>query len=85
MPHIDEIELEQLLDKTLPLLRIPLVKAHLLHCKQCQEKLEAIRKEKEDFRNLLPQLNRLNDADRQSEVTTMQTVSNIFTSKPAKS
>ncbi len=81
MSHIDEIELEQLLDGNLPLVRNLVVRAHLTTCKECQAKLEELRKTNEELRKMAPVLQKLNEADRQSEASTMGVVTQMFSHK----
>ncbi len=85
MSHIDDIELEQLLDSNLSLVRSVVVRAHLASCKECQAKLEELRKTNEELRKMAPILQKLNEADRQSEATTMGVVSQMFTQVPEDS
>lgn len=67
MGHIEETELEQLLDGTLPFLRTRLLKLHLAYCPECAERMERIRLEKEEFDRMVVVLHRLEEADKQSE------------------
>lgn len=85
MSHIDEIELDQLLDGNLSLVRSVVVRAHLASCKKCQARLEELRKSNEEFRRMAPILQKLNEADRQSEATTMEAVTQMFSHEPKDS
>lgn len=67
MGHIEETELEQLLDDTLPFLRKAFVKHHLADCPECAKRMERIRAEKEEFDRMVAVLHRLEEADKQSE------------------
>ena len=66
MGHIEETELEQLLDGTLPFLRKRLVKRHLAVCLDCSKLMEHIRSERDEFNRMVVELQRLEEADRQS-------------------
>ncbi len=72
MGHIEETELEQLLDGTLPFLRRRLVKRHLDVCPDCSKRMERIRLEKEEFDRMVVELRRLEEADRQSSKLTFR-------------
>ena len=85
MSHIDDIELEQLLDGNLSLVRSVVVRTHLATCKECQARLEELRKSNEELREMAPFLQKLNEADRQSEATTMEVVTQMFTHGPTDS
>ncbi len=52
MKHIDEIELEQYLDGNVSLVRRGLISIHLRKCTLCSERLEALRKEREELLNI---------------------------------
>ena len=84
MKHIDEIELEQMLDGTLPLLRKPFVKLHLGSCEECRKKLEEMREGQEAFQLVAAQMRRLDEADRQSAKYTRQTVTSIYSPSKMK-
>lgn len=52
MKHIDEIEMEQYLDGNVSLVRRGLISMHLRKCTLCAERLEALRKEREELLNI---------------------------------
>lgn len=72
MGHIEETELEQLLDGTLPFLRRRLVKRHLDVCHDCSKRMERICLERDEFNRMVVELRRLEEADRQSSKLTFR-------------
>lgn len=52
MKHIDGIEMEQYLDGNVSLIRRGLLSIHLRKCTSCAERLETLRKEREELLNI---------------------------------
>ena len=78
MSHLKDIELEQILDGTLPLLRRPFANLHLKSCKECQARLDKLRKDNEELKKLFGFMQRLDDADSQSMEATSSRITTIF-------
>jgi anti-sigma factor RsiW len=78
MGHIAEMELEQLLDGTLPFLKKAFVKQHLAVCPECAKRMEYIHLEREEFACLAVELRRLEEADTLSRKITAQTVTTLW-------
>ena len=83
MEHVSDIELEQLLDENLPLVKKTFVKLHLKGCPVCQGRMEKLQEERHEFEEIAAVIQKLEEADRKSTQTTRLMVSKVF--QPASS
>lgn len=83
MEHVSDLELEQLLDENLPLVKKTFVKLHLKGCPVCQGRMEKLQKERHEFEGIVAIVLKLEEADRKSAETTRQMVTSVF--QPASS
>ena len=78
MEHVSNIELEQLLDETLPLVKKTFVKLHLKGCPVCQGRMEKLQEERHEFEGIVAIVRKLEEADRKSTQTTRLMVTKVF-------
>jgi hypothetical protein len=78
MEHVSDVELEQLLDETLPLVKKTFVKLHLKGCPVCQGRMAKQQEERHEFEAIIAVARKLEEADRKSTQATHLMVTKVF-------